>query len=480
MKYPKYKYYLLFFDLSFLLFSFVSSNVLRFGTNWIYTHLFNYYFFSDLIIFILFCFVTIFLFHSYSLYKINVFLTRAEQLIKIFFVISIIIICIASFSFFVKQETGLFSSRLGIFYFGIITLFSLSLFRLIFFPWFFNYFLKYETFTHNLLIVGASKIGKLLAVDSILNSVGLKLVGFIDDDFKKGDPIFNEYCCLGNLNDLEKVCEEKNVDDMIICLDNVPYHILLDMIYRGKMTNRLVKVTSPLFGIVEDKLFLEKYGDIPMIGIINYKPSTIDMIIKRVFDFTMSLIGTILLVPLFIVVGVLIKLDSKGPILFKQIRIGKNGKEFLFYKFRTMVKGGDDENNREKLVSEFIEGKSQKIEGSTKIVDESKVTGIGKILRKTSLDELPQLFNVLKGDMSLVGPRPCLPYEWQHYEDWHKTRLSVIPGCTGVWQVTGRSNVNFQNMVILDLYYIYNYSLFLDLQLILKTFPVMLFGKGAK
>jgi lipopolysaccharide/colanic/teichoic acid biosynthesis glycosyltransferase len=115
-----------------------------------------------------------------------------------------------------------------------------------------------------------------------------------------------------------------------------------------------------------------------------------------------------------------------------------------------------------------------------KIVNESRVTRVGRFLRKSSLDELPQLFNVLKGDMSLVGPRPCLPYEWEHYEEWHKRRLSVMPGCTGMWQVTGRSVVGFQDMVVLDLYYIQNASILLDFGLLLKTLPVMLFGSGAK
>ncbi len=116
--------------------------------------------------------------------------------------------------------------------------------------------------------------------------------------------------------------------------------------------------------------------------------------------------------------------------------------------------------------------------GTTKIVNKANVTSVGKWLRRTSLDELPQFFNVLKGDMSLVGPRPCLPYEWENYEEWHKKRLSVAPGCTGVWQVSGRSEVGFRDMVILDLYYIQNASLHMDLKLILKTIPVMLFGKG--
>jgi undecaprenyl-phosphate galactose phosphotransferase len=145
-----------------------------------------------------------------------------------------------------------------------------------------------------------------------------------------------------------------------------------------------------------------------------------------------------------------------------------------------MIVGSDDDEARKKNAQQFIQIKKRIGEGSTKIVDESKITGIGRILRKTSIDELPQLFNVLMGDMSLVGPRPCLPYEWEHYEEWHKKRLSVIPGCTGVWQVSGRSSVGFEDMVILDLYYIQNSSLLLDLQLILKTIPVMIFGRGAK
>ena len=119
-----------------------------------------------------------------------------------------------------------------------------------------------------------------------------------------------------------------------------------------------------------------------------------------------------------------------------------------------------------------------KNKNSTKIVDGSKITKVGRFIRKTSLDELPQLLNVIKGDMSLVGPRPCLPYEWEHYDEWHKRRLSAIPGCTGVWQVSGRSEVTFDDMVILDLYYIQNRSLLLDLQILLKTIPVMALGKG--
>ncbi len=148
-----------------------------------------------------------------------------------------------------------------------------------------------------------------------------------------------------------------------------------------------------------------------------------------------------------------------------------------------MTPGPTDDEERKKQMAEFIKSKRKVVPGqgvSTKIVNETLITPVGKWLRKLSLDELAQLFNVLKGDMSLVGPRPCLPYEWEQYKDWHKHRLSMLPGLTGMWQVTGRSLVGFEDMVVLDLHYIQNASLFLDLRVILKTIPVMVLRTGAR
>jgi lipopolysaccharide/colanic/teichoic acid biosynthesis glycosyltransferase len=174
----------------------------------------------------------------------------------------------------------------------------------------------------------------------------------------------------------------------------------------------------------------------------------------------------------------MIKITSQGPVLFNQTRIGKFGKPFQFYKFRSMrVSDGEDEERKKKMI-EFIK-ETDSLQGS-KVINDSRLTWIGKIIRKTSLDELPQLFNVIKGDMSLVGPRPCLPYEFEHYDEWQKRRLNVIPGCTGVWQVWGRSSVSFKDSVVLDLYYINNMSPWLDMQLIIQTIPAMFFLRGGK
>jgi exopolysaccharide biosynthesis polyprenyl glycosylphosphotransferase len=208
---------------------------------------------------------------------------------------------------------------------------------------------------------------------------------------------------------------------------------------------------------------------------------TANIFAKRSVDFIGSLVGIILLSPFFIVISVLIKFTSKGPVFFRQQRLGKGGTSFLFMKFRSMQVNNDPSIHKE-FITDFIKGKIQEnADGQKpvfKIKNDPRVTPIGRFLRKTSLDEIPQFFNVLKGDMSLVGPRPSIPYEVEQYELWHRRRvLEVKPGITGLWQVEGRSSLTFDNMVRLDLNYIKKWSIFLDLKLLIKT-PFMLV-KGA-
>lgn len=188
--------------------------------------------------------------------------------------------------------------------------------------------------------------------------------------------------------------------------------------------------------------------------------------LKRLFDILGSLFGLILLFPLLTIVAILIKLDDpNGNIIFKQKRIGKNGKTFHMLKFRSMVS-----NAEEKL--ESILDQNETTGAMFKMKNDPRVTKIGRLIRKTSVDELPQLWNVLKGEMSLVGPRPPLPREYKLYNDYHKQRLLVTPGCTGLWQVSGRSLLGFEEMVILDLSYIKNRSLLFDLKILFKTLKI--------
>ena len=198
--------------------------------------------------------------------------------------------------------------------------------------------------------------------------------------------------------------------------------------------------------------------------------------IKRVIDISISLILLILLIPILIVVSILIKLESTGPVFFRQSRIGQNGHPFTIYKFRTMYVYAN-ENIQRKYLKEILEKENE--QPVFRIVDDPKITRIGRFLRITSLDELPQLINILKGDMSLVGPRPSLPFEYSKYEDWQKERVTVKPGITGLWQISGRFRMSYDEMVKLDISYIKKRSILLDIEILIKTVSLVLTGKGA-
>jgi exopolysaccharide biosynthesis polyprenyl glycosylphosphotransferase len=202
---------------------------------------------------------------------------------------------------------------------------------------------------------------------------------------------------------------------------------------------------------------------------------------KRVLDVILVSVGGLLLLPVLALVALAIKATSAGPILYRQERVGRMGRVFTLCKFRSMEANNDDGVHRE-YVEALMRGKPAAVDANGdniyKMVDDPRITPLGRILRRTSLDELPQLWNVLVGDMSLVGPRPCLPYEWELYEEWQRHRLDVVPGITGLWQVSGRSQVSFEEMVLLDLHYIANWSLGLDLLLLCRTVPVVFSGTG--
>ena len=205
---------------------------------------------------------------------------------------------------------------------------------------------------------------------------------------------------------------------------------------------------------------------------------------KRILDIIASVVGLILAAPLSAIIAVLIKLTSPGPVLFKQMRVGKDGKQFLFYKFRSMRPNNDDSQHR-KYIKLFIEGNEEELEKMQhgkkiyKLTCDNRITLIGKFLRHTSLDELPQLINVLRGEMSMVGPRPHLPYEVDLYQDWHKRRLKGIPGITGWWQIHGRSRVTFDESVKMDIWYLEHQSLFLDIAIMCRTITKAIVGRGA-
>lgn len=202
--------------------------------------------------------------------------------------------------------------------------------------------------------------------------------------------------------------------------------------------------------------------------------------LKRLFDVVVALAMLVVLAPVMAVIAIAIKRDSQGPVIFKQTRVGKNRRPFTFFKFRSMYVNADH-TVHQKFVKDLIDGKLPNQNGKAvfKMMGDRRITPVGAFIRKTSLDELPQLFNVLKGDMSLVGPRPAIPYEVAEYREWHKRRLDVLPGLTGMWQVRGRSAVSFDDMVAMDIEYVEKSSLLLDVAILVQTVPAVLSGRGA-
>ncbi len=326
------------------------------------------------------------------------------------------------------------------------------------------------------LIVGDGKPGRILATKlDFENSPGISIIGFLDNQKRIGEDIINGIKVLGRYEDVHRIVQKYNADEIVIAIDTQDYEQLLEMIDFCKKARITVKITSDLFNIIPQKIYIEKYADISVIDVSHSFKYWVSL--KRLFDLIMSFAAVIIFSPLFIIIALLVKLTSKGPIIYSQIRVGKNGKQFKFFKFRTMIIEGEDDFARREKMLRFMKGYESN-STDMKITSDWRITKIGRLLRKTSLDEIPQLFNVIKGDMSLVGPRPCLVYEYENYDSWQKRRLNVLPGCTGIWQVIGRSSVSFKDSVVLDLYYVNNISPWMDLQLILKTLPVMLFGKG--
>jgi exopolysaccharide biosynthesis polyprenyl glycosylphosphotransferase len=205
--------------------------------------------------------------------------------------------------------------------------------------------------------------------------------------------------------------------------------------------------------------------------------------VKRMVDVVLAVVGLLVSAPLFLVIALLVKRSGPGPVFYVQERLGRDGRPFRFYKFRTMQHNSDDAIHRE-FAAMFINGDAEGCRRTSgradlfKMKSDPRVTGIGLWLRRTSLDELPQLYNILRGDMSLVGPRPPISYEIENYLPWHMERLRVTPGLTGLWQVSGRSSVSFDEMVRLDLQYIDRWSIWMDTQILLRTVPVVIKGSG--
>ena len=325
------------------------------------------------------------------------------------------------------------------------------------------------------LIVGIGEDARRIE-DSLkkYKAENFKIVGYIEKEerIEKERNYAKKFNILGCLEDLREVVVRSNVQKVIISSKEYGYDEILSMLEELKSLDVLVLMFPGFFEFSVRRINMREAGGIPLIQVSNVGFFGVDLFYKNIIDYGLGGILFLLFIPIYLAVGLLIKIDSKGPVFYRQKRYTKNYKEFYIYKFRTMYLDADKRLGELKKYSE-VDGPIFKMR------EDPRVTRVGRFLRKFSIDELPQVINVLRGDLSLVGPRPPIPEEVSRYEEWQKKRLNVKQGITGLWQVSGRSDTNFEEMARLDLYYIQNWSIGMDIKILLKTIPAVLFGRGA-
>jgi len=340
---------------------------------------------------------------------------------------------------------------------------------------FFRYIRKYGYNTRNILIIGTgARARHFIDLVNTHAEWGLKILGLVDEDpARKGEAV-NGSTVLGSLEDVPSIVHNNVVDEVIFI---VPRSWLdrIEKVMRFCDTEGLnISVAVDYFELKFSKAKQTELNGFPLLTFRSAPDRIWHLMTKRSFDVMCSAISLILLSPVFLIIAVMVKRASEGPVFFRQERIGLNGRKFILYKFRTMVNGAEAKLNELKANNEM--------NGPVfKMANDPRITKAGRLLRKLSLDELPQLWNVLKGDMSMVGPRPPLLSEVVQYDNWQRRRLSMRPGLTCLWQIKGRNRItDFDEWMRLDLEYIDNWSLLLDLKIFLLTVPVVLFGIGAK
>jgi exopolysaccharide biosynthesis polyprenyl glycosylphosphotransferase len=324
------------------------------------------------------------------------------------------------------------------------------------------------------LIIGAGDVS--MAVMRIMlarKELGYLPIGYVDDDPTRASTDLGRVRGLGGLKNLGKTIQNNGIDTAIITLPWSEHDRIIDLIQVCRRAKVEVRVVPDLFQLNMRQVQVENLDGIPLLGVTGDAVLLgHQRLLKRAIDVGIILLLSPILIVLFLLVALAIRLESEGPILYTQKRIGLNGKEFNIFKFRSMIVNADE--MRAQLVKDSGEDPRH-----PKIKNDPRITTVGRFIRATSMDELPNIINVLRGQMSLVGPRPPTPDEVLLYEPWHMQRLQTLPGLTGLWQVNGRSDVPFDEMCLLDIYYIENWSVGMDAQILMMTVPRVLLRHGA-
>ena len=416
------------------------------------------------------------LFKVNGLYKHKVIQTRVEQLFYIFrsFVIADLIVITTSFLFLNTTISIEFKDFLIWFnLWGVVTIFAG---RMVF-----RHLIKYNDQlstlkpAKNIIIIGAGQAGKLYAAALKNQSTGTDNIVFLDDDETKlGTGIFN-YRVVGKPEDVVFKAITFGAEEVCITINNIEKERLLEILQHCKRTGLPLKVLSSHYNLMFTGMYDRSDNMLQTVPIYNNgSNNTIDMFIKRSMDILGSMALLVLMSIPCLILGLIIKLTSEGPVFHQSYRVGERGKLFKIFKYRSMyVNGG--EHHQAAAKERLSQGKHM-----GKVENDPRITPIGRFIRKYSIDELPQIWNVFKGDMSLVGPRPCFEYEMAMFEEWHNRRFLMKPGITGLWQITGRqmNDLLLNDAMSTDVFYTDNFSIWIDFRILFKTIPVILAGQG--
>lgn len=467
--------YLLFTDWLIIVGSFSIAFYLRYhetGINMVSRH----HLIPEMSAIFIYAFIMLGLFSISGLYKRKTLLSPMPHLlgiIKASLLTILIYITIKSLS-----KSDLFiPSRQALLHWGSILFFSLIFHRLVFVKLLHQLLSKTEM-RRRVVVIGDTPLSKSFIEECSLNKTcTMNLVGIMTEDSDQSK-IAKAVPCLGNLSILPDIVNTYKLEGAVICNPNMSHQKLMNLIETCVRLFGWVDVHSEKSSALQKSESADAFFDIPFIRMHGIPDNLVLKSWKRVFDFTASLIGIIAISPVLIGTAIAIKLTSPGPIFYTKDRIGKNGKPFPFYKFRSMAIGADQDESRNEQIKDFIQNQ-QEGETLSKVVNTAYVTPVGKFIRKWAIDELPQLFNVLKGDMALVGPRPVPPNEYEMEDDWHQRRFRINPGCTGLWKLYAtRDGVTFNDTVLYDIYYSRNMNPALDLMIIFGTVWVILTGKA--
>lgn len=461
---------LLVLDTTALIAAFGLAYLLRFRSIWLpYHSTFSLHFYSRIVFGAIPAWLLIFA--AYRLYDVRYLFGGTGEYARVTSACTFGMMVLVAYSFFDSERTSISRGWLLISWVLSIGITETGRFmarRLV-------YHLRRQGYlTSRVIIVGTNGEGRAIAEQfRAAPKVGLRVVGFVDDSLPVGAAVLDDLKVLGRFDDLESLIQRFDIEELLIAAPSLPRESLLDLFQRfGARDDVDLRLSSGLFEVLATGVHVKEIQRVPLVSFDKVRITGLNLVLKTALDYGLALIVLALCWPLLALIAVAVALDSPGTVLYRRRVLGRGDRPFDALKFRTMVPNADEilAENPEMMAAYKEEYKLKR---------DPRVTRLGAFLRKYSLDEIPQIFNVLSGQMSLVGPRMITPEEAQEYGKWRLNLLTVKPGITGLWQISGRSDLSYKQRIRLDMHYIRNHSVWLDLHVLVRTIPAVFNGNGA-